>query len=383
MTDPKSLRRQNPILTPAHDLFEDLVSLSQKLSDKGLSKNTKNAYSKDFALFADFCLRVEKSWLPATPETVCAYLASIIDKKYSTISRVCVSIKRFHVESGFDSPTDSQSVKSVLKGIRREIGISCDAAKPILWADLKRMVSNCERTIRGRRNQAILLLGWCAALRRSEICALDVEDLSFLPEGLTIRIKKSKTDQEGRGTNIFIPRAPENELCCVRFLEDYKELLFLNRCGPLFRRVRKTNSMMFYDWGNASRLTEQTITDIVKDSARSVGYSPLEYSAHSLRRGFATQCGQLGIPERFIARQTRHASMEVLRRYIEDGSIMLNNPLKIVFASLDSSPRQGYQDRLLEGQSVFSEVPSPPEQPDIESPALDIEPPPLVQSSPI
>ena len=373
------------ILNPEHNDFDRLSRLAEKLKEQNFSSNTRKAYQHDFATFAEFCIAHEKQYLPSDDQTVCAFLASIITKKYSTISRFCVSIKRFHVDAGYDSPTESNSVKSVLKGIRREIGISCDAAKPILWEDLKRMVFRCERTIRGRRNQAILLIGWCAALRRSEICALDVDDISFLPEGITIRIRKSKTDQEGKGSNIFIPRAPENELCCVRFLEDYKELLFLNRTGPLFRRVRKSNSMMFYDWGNASRLTEQTITDVVKDAARSVGYSPLDYSAHSLRRGFATQCGQLGIPERFIARQTRHFSMEVLRKYIDDGSIMLNNPLKIVFASasLDSSQQQGYQDRLLEGRSARSEAHEPREQSDIESPALDTEPPPLVQLSPI
>jgi site-specific recombinase XerD len=324
----------NPIFTKSMDIYYDLVNLAQNLTEKGISKNTRRAYEADFGLFAAFCYKHEKKYMPADAETVCAYLASIVKKKYSTISRICVSIKRFHVENGHTSPTDSQSVKDLLKGIRREYGIACDSAKPIMWEDLKTMVSNQDGTIRGRRNQAILLIGWCAALRRSEIVALDVSDLSFLSEGLILKIRRSKTDQEGLGRNIFIPEAPKNEMCCVRFMKEYEELLFLNRSGPLFRRVRKTNSMMFYDWGNAGRLTEQTITDIVKDAARLIGLSPLEYSAHSLRRGFATQCGRLGIPERFIQRQTRHESIEVLRKYIDDGSIMLNNPLTIIYSEM-------------------------------------------------
>lgn len=350
------------ILNPAHDDFERLSSLAEKLKTQDISENTRKAYQTDFATFADFCLSHDKEFLPADESTVCAFLASIIQKKYSTISRFCVSIKRFHNGAGLESPTDSQSVKQVLKGIRRENGISCDAAKPILLDDLIKMVDGCYRNIRGRRNQAVLLLGWFAALRRSEICALNVEDLTFSPEGLAVKIRRSKTDQEARGTIVFIPRAPNGEICCVRFLEEYKELLFLNKNGPLFRRVRRNNKLLFYDWGNESRLTEQTITDIVKDAARSIGLSPLEYSAHSLRRGFATQCGRLGIPERFIARQTRHASMEVLRKYIDDGSVMLNNPLTLIYSSLR---RHGlgqpieFEDRNPKDLFQFSEVLEP------------------------
>lgn len=360
MTAPKSQGKS--ILNPAHDEFERLSSLAEKLKTQDISENTRKAYQTDFATFADFCLSHGKEFLPADEPTVCAFLASIIQKKYSTISRFCVSIKRFHNGSGLASPTDSQSVKQVLKGIRRENGISCDAAKPILLDDLIKMVDSCDRNIRGRRNQAVLLLGWSAALRRSEICALNVEDLTFSPEGLAVKIRRSKTDQEGKGTIVFIPRAPNGEICCVRFLEDYKELLFLNKNGPLFRRVRRNNQLLFYDWGNESRLTEQTITDIVKDAARSIGLSPLEYSAHSLRRGFATQCGRLGIPERFIARQTRHASMEVLRKYIDDGSVMLNNPLSLIYTSLRRpypSPPLEFEDRTLKDLSQFSEVIEP------------------------
>lgn len=328
-------RPQSILSNPLHDDFERLVGLARALQGKGIAKNTKAAYEADFSTFATFCTYHEREYMPATVETVLAFFADQITKKYSTISRFCVSIKRFHIENGYPSPTDTKDVKDLLKGIRRENGISCDAATPILYDTLRKMFDNCERSIRGRRNQAILLIGWFAALRRSEIVALDVSDLSFLPEGLAIKLRRSKTDQEGAGETVFIPRSPKQiDICAATFLEKYHELLFLDQKGPLFRRVRRNNHQMFYDWGNSSRLSEQTITDIVKDAARSIGLNPLEYSSHSLRRGFATQCGRLGIPERFIARQTRHQSLQVLRKYIDDGSIMLNNSISLIHDAL-------------------------------------------------
>lgn len=321
------------ILNPAHDDFDRLIILAGNLRDKGISEATRKAYLSDFASFADFCIAHDRSWMPADDQTVSAYLSSIITKRYASISRAVVSIRRYHLEAGHQSPTDSQSVKALLKGIRREIGIACDSSEPILWDEIKRMVVNCDRSIRGRRNQAILMIGWSAALRRSEIVALDVEDIGFISEGMTVEIRKSKTDQESEGRTLFIPKAPPGELCVPTFFESYRELLFLNEAGPLFRRVRRNNDRMFYDWGNSARLSEQTVTDIVKDAARSIGLNPLHYSSHSLRRGFATQCGRLGIPERFIARHTRHSSMAVLRRYIDDGSILINNPLNAIYSA--------------------------------------------------
>ena len=375
MNETKSPQKQ--ISTTDHDNFYDLVSLSKTLSEHGLSQNTKIAYNADFTRFANFCISNKKPYLPAAAETVSAYLASIIDKKYSTISRACVSIKRFHNEAGISSPTETQSVKDLLKGIRRKNGIACDSATPILWDDLVKMVSAQDRTIRGRRNQALLLLGWSAALRRSEIVDLNVNDIKILPEGLTVKISKSKTDQEGKGAVLFIPRAPKGTLCCVGYLERY--LTFLtSKNGPLFRRIRRTNTNIFYDFVNENRLSAQTITDIVKESCKLIGCSPLDYSAHSLRRGFATQCGRLGIPERFIARQTRHVSMEVLRKYIDDGAISLNNPMAMMFSAMSPewqlpSKLPSHQPSMLSDSVSISVSQSEQEQErtPLESPSVD------------
>jgi site-specific recombinase XerD len=320
------------------DIYQDLLKLAKNFAENGISKNTKAAYTKDFERFGLWCYRQGKEYLPAEVETVCAYLADMSKKKYSTISRTCVSIKRFHLAAELASPTDSQKVKDVLKGIRRHNGIGRDAAKPIMWQDCRAMISSQTKDIRGRRNAALLAIGWTCALRRSEIVALDVPDIEINNAGMFVKIRKSKTDQDGKGEKIFVPRSPSQATCPVRLIESYIDLLFFNKSGPLFRRVRRTNDMMFYDWGNAARLTEQTVTDVVKDAARLIGLNPLDYSAHSLRRGFATQCGQYGIPERFIMRQTRHRSTKTLREYIDDGELILNNPLTRIFSAGSSPP---------------------------------------------
>jgi len=311
--------------------FDKYLELSRKFEIGGMSPNTAKAYSADFSKFTHWCFHHNREYLPAEPATLCAYLASISDKKYSTIARVCVSIARYHRENDLPSPTESQSVKAVLKGIRRENGIACDAAKPILWAELVKMIGCQMRDIRGRRNAAILAIGWTMALRRSEIVAIDVQDLEITDEGMFLNIRRSKTDQDGKGKCLFVPRAGGG-MCPVIVVETYKNILWF-KSGPMFNRVRKNCAEIFYRSPHDGRITDQTITEIVKEAAVLIGLSPLQYSAHSLRRGFATECGRLGIPDRIIARQTRHRSMRVLQGYIEAGELTVNSPLTAVYGA--------------------------------------------------
>ncbi len=103
-------------------------------------------------------------------------------------------------------PTGDEKVKAVQRGIRRTIGTAVDRKAPATAKAIKAMVTRIPDTLRGRRDRALLLTGFAAALRRSELVALDVEDLERTPDGVFVHIRRSKTDQEGEGHMVAVPR---------------------------------------------------------------------------------------------------------------------------------------------------------------------------------
>jgi integrase len=68
------------------------------------------------------------------------------------------------------------------------------------------IVDSCPGTLKGKRDRALLSLGFAAALRRSELVALKVGDLVEVADGFRLTVRKSKTDQEGEGAEVAIPR---------------------------------------------------------------------------------------------------------------------------------------------------------------------------------
>src|SRR5690349_8427490 len=95
-------------------------------------------------------------------------------------------------------------VKEVWAGIRRTVGIAQTAKAAATTDYLKQMLAEVPM-LSGLRDRALLVLGFAGALRRSELVALDVEDLEETAEGLHVRIRRSKTDQEGAGDFVSIP----------------------------------------------------------------------------------------------------------------------------------------------------------------------------------
>jgi integrase len=162
-------------------------------------------------------------------------------------------------------------------------------------------------------------VGFFAALRRSELVGLNIEDIEFVPEGAILTIRKSKTDQEGRGREVAIGYATRPDLCPVRALQSYIATLGRNT-GPLFVSMRKSQYTQ-------SRLSTDAVARIVQDYADRLGLDPRRFGGHSLRAGFATTAALLGASEDEIALQTGHKSMTVLRGYIRRASLFERNAM--------------------------------------------------------
>ena len=307
-----------------------------------LSAATRRAYQADWNAFQAFCTAHSLEALPASPETICLFLSDSADsgKAISTITRRCTSITALHEHFNYLSPIKDARVSRVLRGIKRTCGEPQRRSKAISWADLKKIVSQTDSSMLGVRDAALLSLGWASAMRRSEIVAMNLGDCSIEDSGMIVTIRRSKTDQEGHGYKIGIPRATVGEgLCPVRKVIDWVRRMTNDKPlppgSPLFPNIGRVGKGKWW-WQPYGRLADRMVSVIVKQYCNFAGLPHEQYSAHSLRRGLATEAAAAGVPERILSRHTRHQSLEVLRSYIEDGSIWTENPLSAIY-SISSS----------------------------------------------
>src|ERR1035438_5250645 len=114
-------------------------------------------------------------------------------------------------------------VRNVLKGIRRTMGTAAVQKAAALTDDIRAMVSVTDVGMIGARDRAMILLGFAGAFRRSELVALDIEDCTFGKDGLTVTLRRSKTDQDGVGRKIGIPYGSNPETCPVRTVQGWME----------------------------------------------------------------------------------------------------------------------------------------------------------------
>jgi integrase len=208
----------------------------------------------------------------------------------------------------------------VIQGIRRSLGTAPAQKEAVLTPTLRRLVASCDPKTRvGARDRALLLLGFGAALRRSELVALDTDDVTVTDEGLRIRIRRSKTDPEAHGDEVGVVKGQHPDIDPVRALQNWLHLGGIT-AGPLFRPVTRADTV------RRGRLSGQTVALIVQRTAQRAGLpAPEAFAGHSLRSGCATQAAVEGAPERAIMRQGRWRSSAPVRRYIRTGDLWQEN----------------------------------------------------------
>ena len=209
-------------------------------------------------------------------------------------------------------------------GIKRRKGSFQKSKKPILINSLKLIINAIDKQdkeeIKKFRDRSIILIGFSGGFRRNEIVSLDCDDLDFVPEGLKINIKRSKTDQFGEGFTKALPYFDNSKYCPVVSLKSWLEISKISR-GPLFRRFVKGSKL------TENRLTDQTVALLIKKYLNLAGIDSKNYSGHSLRSGFATSAAESGVEERSIMAMTGHKSTEMVRRYIKEANLFKNNAL--------------------------------------------------------
>jgi integrase len=281
------------------------------------SAATRTAYASDWQDFTAWCLARSATPLPAHQGLVAAYLSHLAQsgRKASTIGRRAAAIADRHKAAGYEKPTNAEGVKATLRGIRRSIGSASMGKAPATHDLVGQMLAACPETLRGLRDRALLAFGFATAMRRSELVALCVEDLTETAEGYRVLIRHSKTDQEAQGQTIAVPHGYRRRP--VEHLKRWLEAAGI-RSGPLFREVCR-------GCVGEQALTAQVVALRIKRLAKLAGLDPATLSAHSLRSGYITSAARSGASIWKLADQSRHRSLDTLRGYVRDGQLFVEH----------------------------------------------------------
>ena len=275
-------RKQNLISTPLLSV-KDLAEKAREYANSAKAPSTLRAYKSDWLLFEKWCRLHGLQSLPASPDSVALYMAYLAsDHAVATITRRLCSITAKHRTSGFpNSPASAHHlvVSETLRGIRRVLGTAQKGKSPLLTADIRKIVAKCPKGIRGDRDKLLILIGFAGAFRRSELARMRVQDLTIYKDGVVIDLPRSKTDQEGKGRKVGIPRGKSRITCPVRALEWWLKVPAI-KSGPLLRPVSKAGRVL------PRALNSDSIGRLVKRAAARAGFRNIQcISGHSLRSG--------------------------------------------------------------------------------------------------
>ena len=282
--------------------------------------NTTKAYNTDIRHFVTWCEANNLLALPAEPSTLALYVSDMAEgvSKPSTIRRRLSAIKMFSEAKGLQNPAANELVKTTMQGIQRQKGVAPVQKKPALIDDIQKMLKVLPDNLIGLRDKALLLLGFAGAFRRSELVALNVEDLEFNKGGLVVKLRRSKTDQKGEGIKKGIPYGSNLPTCPVRTLKDWLEESKIES-SAIFHSIKKGGVLQ------DKRLSDKDVARIVKRTAQKAGLNPDDFAGHSLRAGFATQAAINMARFDKIMDQGGWKSELTVKRYIRDGNIFRDN----------------------------------------------------------
>ena len=299
------------------------LDTAQALARKAAAPATLRAYKADWTHYAAWCAGHGFVPVPAAPATVGAYLASLAGTHApSTIRRRLAALGKMHRFNDLPWNTAHRDIQGPLQGLLRTHGRPAQKAAALTLSMLRQLLATCDRSARGRRDRALLLVGFAGALRRSELVALHVEDVAATASGLRLRIARGKTDQEGQGAEVGLPRGRHAGTCPVRAFDDWQAVA-KRKAGPLFRRVSAAGRI-----GDAA-LHPDAVRRIL---AHRAGLAGLELegfgrlSAHALRVGFITEAYAQGVRDEDIMRHTRHRDLRTMRGYVQRAGLIDDSP---------------------------------------------------------
>ena len=303
------------------DLVDDLRD--------SVAANTWRGYSSDLADFDAWCLGNRRNW--STPATVAAYLRALENAgaAYATIERRKTAIaKLIEAESlataePVEDPTKHPKVAVTMKAIRRRIGTDSDQAAPLTADRMIQVLLTIDAdTLTGRRDIALLLIGFYGGFRRSEIAGMRRSHLEIDTAGVAIRLPTSKGAQDH---SVWVPihRQPTSRWDPIAALEDWLTAVSIHapNTNAVWPRITKGDKIYRYGPPISGDAVNELVIRRAKKAGLPTSADPktedpaATFSAHSLRAGFITEAKNRGIDEADIMRHTRHKSIKQMRSY--------------------------------------------------------------------
>ena len=308
-------------LAPTATLSERLraeIEAAQKTMKAAHAKATLRAYASDWVSFCEYCEERNFEALPAHPDVVALYLERQAHegRKTSTVGRRLAAINRYHRDAALAPPSARDAagtIATMLKGIRNTYGSKVQQKAPAEVDVLTSMLATIEGMgLRAVRDRAVLAIGFASALRRSELVAVQYEEMSFVNSGLRIFIPRSKGDQGAQGTTIAVPNG--RSIRPVNLLRHWLHQAGHTE-GPVFRRLTRSDVL------TDAPMTDKSVARRVKAAAAAAGFDPALSSAHSLRAGFLTSAAASKASLFKMKDHARHKSLDTVAGYVRDASL--------------------------------------------------------------
>jgi integrase len=308
---------------------EALQALADAIDFAGqaLAPATLRAYRGDWQHFCAWCRAAGWAALPAAPETVAAYLAALAKTHTSSaLIRRLAALSRAHRLAGQPWPGADPAIRHTLRGIQRKYGRPVRKAAALATEEVRRLVATCTATPVGQRDRALLLIGYAAALRRSELVAIEREHVTFDKDGIRLLIPHAKGDQTNQGARIGIPRGGAAETCPVKALEAWLQTSGCER-GPVFRAIDARGVI------GRRALHPDAVRQILGKHATLAGLvlpAGERLSPHGLRAGFITQAYINGARDEQIMDHTRQKDLRTMRGYVRRAKLVTDSPAKLL-----------------------------------------------------
>ena len=299
--------------------------LQREALSSELSNNTRTAYQKGWSRFVGYCVEEHiADPLSVPPDEVARFFVHLATRpsplsgvipSMGTVTLYKSAVNKKYLEEGKPSPTNHPVVRSTLRGLARLKGSSSRRVEALREYHIEAMLQSCPYTLIGKRDAAVIAVGFAGALRRSEICNLNVDDVEILEskekdeDRMWLTIRQSKTDQHGKGQRVAI--LDGRVVRPIRHLRLWLESSGIAK-GPLFQTMRRGGHL------RGKPMHHSDIPRILKHYAALIGLDPKDIAGHSLRAGFVTSAAVHHARLDKIMEVTRHKNPATVMRYIRD-----------------------------------------------------------------
>jgi site-specific recombinase XerD len=265
------------------------------------SESTSRAYAADWQAFRAWCSARGVASLPASDQTLAEYVDdTIVHRRLATVRRRIAAVRARHVDAGRGSPTGAPSVRAALARAEWHGRDDRRDTAPLGVEELRAVSCAVPESLSGRRDRALVLVGYGAGLSPGELARLTVAEVRLVPAGLRIDAPRGR---------MIVPFGSARALCAVRAWKAWRGVADLHH-GAAFRAIDRHGRV------GTDTLTVRSVTRIVQRAVERAGYDGARYSGRSLRRGMVLAATEHGVSERRIMAHTGHRSRRLVRRYM-------------------------------------------------------------------